>query len=136
MNGFALDSNIASFHVKGNKIVRRNVEHYIDADTKVYIPPFAYYEVMRGLKAAKATKQLNNFEEVLQRCPLGKTNDAVFETAADIHIELRRKGRLCDDMDILIAAFCKVYGLTLVTNNTKHFENISGLSLADWSIEQ
>jgi predicted nucleic acid-binding protein len=37
------------------------------------------------------------------------------------------------DMDVLIAAFCKTYDLTLVTNNTKHFENIAGLRLADWS---
>jgi predicted nucleic acid-binding protein len=90
---------------------------------------------MRGLKATNATRQLRTFDELLRRCPLGKTNDAVFDAAVDIHVSLRSKGRLCDDMDILIAAFCKTYGLTLVTNNTKHFENIAGLSLVDWSID-
>jgi hypothetical protein len=34
------------------------------------------------------------------------------------------------------AAWRKTYGLTLVTNNTRHFENISGLSLADWSVPE
>jgi predicted nucleic acid-binding protein len=29
--------------------------------------------------------------------------------------------------------WCKTYGLTLVTNNTRHFANIPGLALADWS---
>ncbi|MDR3311719.1 MAG: PIN domain-containing protein, partial [Spirochaetaceae bacterium] len=97
------------------------------------VPPFAYYEVKRGLLDANATRQLRNFDDLLRRCPLGETNDAVFEAAVNIHVTLKSKGRICDDMDILIAAFCQTYGLTLVTNNTRHFENISGLSLADWS---
>jgi predicted nucleic acid-binding protein len=113
--------------------VRRNLERELDAKINILSPPFAYYEVKRGLVDANATRQLRLFDELLRRCPLGETNDAVFEAAVNIHVTLKTKGRLCDDMDILIAAFCQTYGLTLVTNNTRHFENIAGLSLADWS---
>jgi predicted nucleic acid-binding protein len=134
MNGFALDSNIISFNLKGNAIVKRNLDLELDAKTKVLVPPFAYYEVKRGLVNANATAQLRAFDELLKDCPLGEANDAVFGAAVDIHSALKTKGRICDDMDILIAAFCKTYELTLVTNNTRHFENISGLSLADWSV--
>jgi predicted nucleic acid-binding protein len=133
MNGFALDSNIISFDLKGNAIVKRNLDRELDAKTKVLIPPFAYYEVKRGLVNANATTQLRAFDELLKDCPLGVANDAVFEAAVNIHADLKSKGRICDDMDILIAAFCQTYGLTLVTNNTRHFENIAGLALADWS---
>jgi predicted nucleic acid-binding protein len=133
MNGFALDSNIISFHLKDNETVTQNIDQRVEAEVKVLIPPFAFYEVKRGLVAAKATRQLRIFDELLTRCPLGEATEAVFEAAVDIHVILKTKGRLCDDMDILIAAFCKTYGLTLITNNTKHFENIPGLSLADWS---
>jgi predicted nucleic acid-binding protein len=151
MNGFGLDTNIISFHLKNNETVWQNIERELDAKIKVYIPPFAYYEVKRGLVAAKATKQLRLFDELLTRCPLGEATEAVFEAAVNIHAVLKTKGRICDDMDILIAAFCKAYGLTLwsfgcaktpkqfriaelhVTNNTRHFENIPGLALADWS---
>jgi predicted nucleic acid-binding protein len=135
MSGFALDSNIVSFDLKGNAVVRRNLEKELVADIDVYIPPFAYYEVKRGLVDANATRQLRLFDELLTRCPLGKVDDAVFDAAVDIHATLKSKGGLCDDMDILIAAFCKTYELTLVTNNTRHFENIPGLSLVDWSSE-
>jgi predicted nucleic acid-binding protein len=133
MNGFALDSNIISFDLRGNATVRQNINRELDVKTQVLVPPFAYYEVKRGLVDAKAIKQLRLFDELLRRCPRGEATDAVFETAVDIHVTLKTKGRICDDMDILIAAFCKAYGLTLVTNNTKHFENIPGLLLADWS---
>jgi predicted nucleic acid-binding protein len=134
MNGYALDSNNISFYLKDNKTVRRNLERELDAKTDVYVPPFAYYEVKRGLVDAGATRQLRLFDELLTRCPLGDATDAVFEAAVNIHADLKAKGRICDDMDILIAAFCQTYGLTLVTNNTKHFENIPGLSLVDWSV--
>ena len=39
---------------------------------------------------------------------------------------------IIDDMDLLIAATAIYNELTLVTNNTKHFENILNLSLENW----
>jgi tRNA(fMet)-specific endonuclease VapC len=97
MNGFALDSNIISFDLKDNETVKRNVDQRVDANIKVLVPPFAYYEVKRGLVAANATKQLRLFNDLLRRCPLGETNDAVFEAAVNIHADLKAKGRICDD---------------------------------------
>jgi predicted nucleic acid-binding protein len=133
MNGFALDSNIITFRLKRNELVKRNIDQRVDANIKVLVPPFAYYEVKRGLLDANATKQLRLFEELLRRCPIGPIRRAVFDAAADIYVELKAKGRICDENDIYIAAWCKTYGFTLVTNNTRHFENIPGLALADWS---
>ena len=39
---------------------------------------------------------------------------------------------IIDDMDLLIAATAIYNELTLVTNNTKNFENIPNLSLENW----
>jgi predicted nucleic acid-binding protein len=133
-NGFGLDASSVISHLKENKTVRQTLNRELNAETKVYIPPFAYYEVKRGLVDARAIKQLHLFNELLKRCPIGKVDDAVFDAAVDIYVDLKSKGRLCDENDIYIAAFCQTYGLTLVTNNTRHFGNISGLSLVDWSV--
>jgi predicted nucleic acid-binding protein len=133
MNGYGLDSCIAIAHAKGNETVKRNLDRELAAKTKVFIPPFTYYEVRRGLVDANATKQLQVFARLLEDCPVGPISQAVFDAAVDIYIGLKATGRLCDDMDILIAAFCKTYNLTLVTNNTRHFETIPGLPLVDWS---
>ena len=35
-------------------------------------------------------------------------------------------------VDLMIAAVALVHDLTLVTNNTKDFQNIPGLRLEDW----
>ena len=37
--------------------------------------------------------------------------------------------------DMLIAAHARSLGLTLVTNNTKEFEKIEGLTLENWVID-
>jgi predicted nucleic acid-binding protein len=133
MDGFALDTNIVSFRLKENAIVRRNIDQRVAAKIKVIVPPFAYYEVKRGLVDANATRQLRSFDKLLGDCPLGPISQAVFEAAVAIYVGVKAKGRICDEIDIYIAACCQTYGLTLVTNNTRHFENIPALALADWS---
>jgi tRNA(fMet)-specific endonuclease VapC len=42
---------------------------------------------------------------------------------------LRREGRPIGDLDLLIAAIAKHHGLTVVTNNTSHFERLPDLTL-------
>lgn len=43
--------------------------------------------------------------------------------------KLRKEGKLIGDFDLLIAATCLHYGLTLLTNNRRHFELIEGLPI-------
>jgi predicted nucleic acid-binding protein len=74
-------------------------------------------------------KQIRLFDELLTRCPVGPIRQAVFEAAEGIYVGLKNR----DENGIYIAAWCKTYGLTLITNNTKHFENVAGLATADWS---
>ena len=47
-------------------------------------------------------------------------------------VDLRRKGQPIGDIDLLIAGVAVSRGLTLVTNNTKHFERIHDISLDNW----
>ena len=42
---------------------------------------------------------------------------------------LRKRGRLAGDFDLLIAASALRHGLTLLTNNRKHFEPVEGLQI-------
>jgi predicted nucleic acid-binding protein len=135
MNGYGLDTNIVSFRVKGSFIIKRHIERVKARQGKIVIPCFAYYEVKRGLLDAHAQKQMNALDELLEQCPLGQAlDDEIYEEASHIWVKLKQCGfRTDDDIDVLLAAFCKVYGLTLVTNNTKHFEHIDGLSLEDWT---
>jgi len=52
--------------------------------------------------------------------------------AAHIYADLRKMGFTVSDDDIFIAAFCLLNEYTLVTRNTKDFENITGLQQVNW----
>jgi tRNA(fMet)-specific endonuclease VapC len=46
---------------------------------------------------------------------------------------LTRRGEPIGTFDTLIAAHALSCDLTLVTNNTKHFQRVAGLKLANWA---
>ncbi len=46
--------------------------------------------------------------------------------------ELKRKGMLIADMDLMIGCICIAKNIPLVTNNQKHFSRIKALKLVNW----
>ena len=50
-----------------------------------------------------------------------------------IRAQLKQQGTPIGANDLLIAAHAKSRGLTLITNNTKEFERIEGLSIENWT---
>lgn len=46
---------------------------------------------------------------------------------------MRKAGQLIDDFDILIGATAVANNMTMVTNNTNHFDRIKGISIDDWT---
>lgn len=62
---------------------------------------------------------------------LGLDQDSV-RTYADLKAELRKAGLLIEDLDLMIAATARTHSLTLITNNTEHFQRIPGWSLENW----
>lgn len=46
---------------------------------------------------------------------------------------LRATGNLIEDFDLLLAASALTHSLTLVTNNTSHFQRIPDLNLQNWT---
>jgi tRNA(fMet)-specific endonuclease VapC len=59
------------------------------------------------------------------------------EGAADrfalVAAALARRGQPIGALDTLVAAHALSRGLTLVTNNTKHFNRVPGLEIENWT---
>ncbi|MCU0320199.1 MAG: PIN domain-containing protein [Flavobacteriales bacterium] len=62
------------------------------------------------------------------------TISACLPVFANEKARLRKLGQPLPDFDLLIGATAVHHGLTLVTNNTKHFQRIQGIQLEDWTI--
>ena len=129
---YALDTNIISFIIKGSEIVR---ERYFEAVSKgihCVIPLMVYYEVKRGLKANNAENRLRSFEGICTVLGIANLTIVDMDIASDIYAQRKALGRPIDDGDLLIAAQCINNSYVLVTNNTKHFQDIKGLDIIDW----
>ncbi|MGD2091294.1 MAG: PIN domain-containing protein [Candidatus Aminicenantes bacterium] len=63
---------------------------------------------------------------------LDKFDDAIGTFFAKNKAALRQKGITISDFDLLIASFASVHNLCVVTNNTKHFQQIEDLEIQNW----
>ncbi|RLA38840.1 MAG: VapC toxin family PIN domain ribonuclease [Gammaproteobacteria bacterium] len=59
-------------------------------------------------------------------------NDLCADEYGLIRTDLQAQGKLIGPNDLLIAAIARTHQAILVTHNTKEFNRISGLRLADW----
>ena len=129
---FALDTNIISYVLNGNSTLAGKLESVTRSGDNVVIPLMVYYETKRGLLANNATAKMQVFDKLCLRISVYDLTVYDMNTAATIYADRKRKGRMIDDSDLLIAAQCVTQGYTLVTHNTKHFEDIDGLQVVDW----
>ena len=60
-------------------------------------------------------------------------DDDVINIASEIYSNLRKSGKTIGDADILIAAIVIRNDGILVSNNTKHYEDIEQLKLTNWT---
>jgi len=130
---YALDTNIISFIIKGNEAVRERYFEVASTGIHCVIPLMVYYEVKRGLMANNAGNRLRSFENICTAFGIDNLTPADMDVAADIYAERKTLGKLIDDGDLLIAAQCISRGYVLVTNNTKHFQDITRLKIVDWT---
>jgi predicted nucleic acid-binding protein len=131
---YALDSNIISFYLKGRTAVIDNIEKAIIDNHTIVITPIAYYEVKRGLLMIGAANQLRKLEILCKLFPVGELGNYLLEDSINIYVQERKAQRNTEDADLFIAAFCIHNDYILVTDNIKHFQNISGLNLVNWAL--
>jgi len=130
---YALDTNIISYILRGDKAVKQRWRQEESAGNQVVIPLMVYYEIRRGLLANDAKNKMRSFEELCAALGVNDLTVADMDTASAIYADHKKAGTLIDDTDILIAAQCVTNGYTLVTHNTGHFARIEGLHLVDWA---
>jgi predicted nucleic acid-binding protein len=69
-------------------------------------------------------------EQSIENLAIGLESTEIFGL---LKAQLEISGNRLDDFDLIIASCAMAHNLTLVTNNTKHFQRIDGLKLANWA---
>jgi len=129
---YVLDTNIITAIMRGNKKVKEIAQKAILEGKEIFINAISYYEIKRGLLAKNATVQLNKFDLLCKEFGLVllDTQD-VFDRASEIYANLKQRGQLIEDADILIASVVTFRNFILVSDDTD-FDRIQGIKLENW----
>ena len=131
---YLLDTNIIIYILKGNEMVKKNLlKHYHDSmSISVVTLMELYYGAYKSQKWESNLAKIKSIENSIEVLSLGKESVEIFGIQK---AKLEKLGTPLDDFDLIQAACAMTHNLTLVTNNTKHFERIEGLKLANWANE-
>lgn len=127
-----INTDILSFYFKGEERVVMRFGEYLKEFDQVNISILTYFEVNAGLKFKKAGRQLQDFEGFINDNNVINISEESAKISGDIYADLRQRGITIGTSDILIAGIAIENGLTLITNNEKHYESIQGLNIENW----
>ena len=133
MDEALLDTDMLSEVLKAKDTrVLAKAQQYLTQYGCLAFSAITFYEVVRGLVATRATKQLANFLRTAGNSDLMPVSVPILIRAADLWAAAGTGGHPRDDADIIIAATALESGRVLVTGNTSHFNWIAGLRIEDW----
>ena len=132
MNRVLIDTDILSYYFKGDKIVVENFEKYLEYYDLIEISLITYYEIVSGLFAKNALKQLSIFDDFVTENLVIPMTEKSARISSELYSTLRQNGSIVDDIDLLIAGIAIENDMILVTNNEKHFGRIPGLKIVNW----
>ena len=132
MNRVLIDTDILSYYFKGDELVVKNFEKYLQTYDLLEISLLTYYEITSGLLAKNALKQLNIFDDFVAGNIVIPVTEKSARISSELYSVLRQNGNIVDDIDLLIAGVAIENDMILVTNNENHFARIPGLKIQNW----
>lgn len=103
-------------------------------DAAVCTSAICLAEVLQGLEQRNSEKYWRRYRSILAgHYTVLPVDERVAARYGRLSAELRALGRPRPVLDLFIAATCLSQGLTVVTLNRQHFEDIPGLNMEDWS---
>ncbi len=123
-----IDSDVVADYLKG---IPEQV-HWINAliPGGIAVSIITYGEIYDGIDGSRDPKTAEHvFRQFLRLADVLPLNQSVMRRFASVRRDLRSRGLLIGDMDMLIGATALHHRLTLVTRNRRHFDRIPGLTL-------
>ena len=129
---YMLDTNMCSYIIRDNpkgifKKLKQVEEEHIVALSSIVVSELLYGAKKRG--SVKLIKVVSLFIEQFVIYDYDKESAHEY---AQIRTTLEKKGQIIGVHDMLISAHALSLGATVVTNNTKEFKRVDGLSIENW----
>lgn len=129
---FLLDTDTIIYNLKGNEAIKRNLQDHFEDPMKICV--ITLMELYFGAyKSKKITGNLSKVRTIENAFEIISADRECAEIFGMLKASLKKTGTLLDDFDLIIASCAMTNNLTLVTNNTKHFNRIDSLKLTNWT---
>ena len=126
-----LDTDICIYWLKGIDEIKKGVER--TGEDNLAISIITLGELKYGAYYSKRVKQnLQKLADFLRKVELVYLDEKSIDQYGKIKADLRRRGRLIEDFDLLNASIALSKNWTFVTNNLRHYERIEGLKIENW----
>ena len=129
-----IDTDIVLLLQRGHETVARHALNYIISFERPSFSELTWYEIVRGYRISGAYHQMDNFESFCQNCDILPLDRRSLDCAATIYADLRKRGELIGEVDILIAGIATASGMGIATRNVNHFSRIDGLHVENWTL--
>lgn len=129
---YLLDTDTCIYWLNGRQSVRDRL--LVVGWTEVGICVITAAELYYGAyNSSRVVENLTRAEQFIQHLPVLPLNDNALRRFGELKAEFRRIGRSIADFDLLIASVALAESYILVTNNTRHYERITGIQLENWT---
>ena len=130
---FVLDTNICIYLIKARP--PEVLEHLRATPVaRVALSAVTVAELMYGVeKSMHPARNREALAALLAPLRVEPFDDRASEVYGRVRAELERQGNPIGALDTMIAAHALALNATLVTNDTREFERVNGLRLANWT---
>jgi len=130
MPEYMLDTDTVSFALRGEgRVGARLLEH---RPSQLCISSITLAELRFGAEARQSQKLHRLISTFVASVAVAPFDVAAADRFPVVGASLARRGQPIGTFDTLIAAHALSLGLTLVSNNTRHFVRVVGLETENW----
>jgi len=129
---YLLDTDTLIYFLKGHKTVVQNFKAHANKPKAISV--VTYGELVYGVrKSERVPENMAKIHRLAELYPIIDITRSVMDSFGEIKALLSAAGTTVDDFDLQIGCTALMLNYTVVTNNTKHFQKIPGLKLANWA---
>lgn len=126
------DTNIIVSLLKGEEDARRKIGSLERSGERISITAITAYELLKGAQiSSRPEENLARVRELISNLQVLGLTIGSCEEASRIYRELRQKGKMIGEFDILIAAIVKTMDEKLVSEDAD-FKAVRGLEVVGW----
>jgi tRNA(fMet)-specific endonuclease VapC len=131
---YMLDTNICGYIIRNKPEYIKEKFKEIEKKHEITLSSIVVSELMYGAYKKDSVKLIKIVNSFINNFTIHDFDEMSAMKYASIRTELEKSGKLIGSNDLFIAAHAKALDATLVTNNTKEFQRVIGLSIDNWIV--